>query len=229
MAGTMLLTIGIGPKCLSKRSGVGPRQHRQGGEAIGVMGRHHPRHGAAPVVANEVEAPAWLGAGCIRKREDISHQAVDAVVRKLGGVGASLGRITTLIRCHRTVTGGRQRRHLLLPRVTALGKAVQEHYQWTPHGTLYISGIGTSRPLEQHRHSGSPGWSGLRGGGLLCVVVVVFAVDLVDRVLDGIGHLSAADLVDLVDDGLCDILDLVANVLECFFGFVHQTHESVNL
>ena len=73
--------------------------------------RHLPRHGAAPVVADEMEA---LDAELVGEAEDVADQPLDAVLPHVGRSGAR--RVAPLVRSDGLVPGGSQGAELVPPR-----------------------------------------------------------------------------------------------------------------
>ena len=111
-----------------ERVGVRARQHRQRGEALGITIGDAPGDAAAPVVADEMKAPAGVAAGG-GDGHGVADELVEFVVRGVGGVGPRARRIAALARRDRAISGRGQRLDLRSPGVERFGKAVQQQHQ----------------------------------------------------------------------------------------------------
>ena len=106
-----------------------PGEHGERQHPLGMSRREHPGHLSAPVVTDEMEArrsPADGGAGEVQHVRD---QPFDPVGGEIGGSGTDTGRVAALVGRDHAEAGASQRRHLMPPRVTRLGKAVQHDHQ----------------------------------------------------------------------------------------------------
>jgi hypothetical protein len=76
----------------SEGAGVRTRQDGEGGEPLGVAGRHDPRHLAAPIVTHDVETVRRLESAGRRQIEYIGDESVDAIRVEAGGrIGTDAG------------------------------------------------------------------------------------------------------------------------------------------
>ena len=86
--------------------------------------RNLPRHGAAPVVAHEVEPVDAEGVG---ETEDVADQPLDAVLPHVGGSGTR--RVAPLVGGDGAVPGGSQDAELVPPRQRRLRETVQQEHE----------------------------------------------------------------------------------------------------
>ena len=79
-------------------------QHRQRGEAVGILVGDVPGEAAAPVVAGQMEAVRGL-AEVRGNGERVGDQQVDAVFRMVGRIGPRLCRVAALVGRHGAIAG----------------------------------------------------------------------------------------------------------------------------
>ena len=93
-------------------------------DAIGRDQGEHPRERRAPVVADDVGA---LGAGVAQHRQHVADQQVHPV--RLDGSGLSERAVAAQVRNDHPEAGVGQRRDLVAPQPSRIGKAVQQHHR----------------------------------------------------------------------------------------------------
>ena len=107
--------------------------------------RHAPRHLSAPVVADQMEAPAVVA----RRRRDLDgvvDQLVEGVVRKIGRIGPRTRRIAALVGRHGAIARRGERGQRRAPAVSRFGKAVQQQHQRPVGRACDIRGECQARP-----------------------------------------------------------------------------------
>ena len=86
--------------------------------------RHLPRHGAAPVVTDEVDP---LDPELVGEAEHVVDEPLDAVLPHVGGAGAR--RVAPLVGSHGAVPGVSQGLELVPPRERRLRETVQQEHE----------------------------------------------------------------------------------------------------
>ena len=93
------------------------RQHRQPGHPLRPAVGDDPRQAAAPIVPDEMKPPLPVPC-CPENVERVADQFVDPVVVENRRVGAGTGGISALVGSQDEVAGRRQRRDLIIPKVS---------------------------------------------------------------------------------------------------------------
>ena len=145
--------------------GMRARQHSQRGEALGSAIGDAPGDATAPVVADQMKAPACLSAshGNIH---GVVDELVEFVVRGVGGVRPRAGRIAALVRRYRAIPRRRKRRDLRSPCVERFGEAVEEKHERAvgrAGGQCVEGEAGPGRDRSLLDHAGA--WTALAGMG----------------------------------------------------------------
>ena len=86
--------------------------------------RHLPRHGAAPVVTDEVEPFDTEGVG---EAEHVADELLEAVLPHVSGAGAR--RVAPLVGSDGAIPGSSQRAELVPPRERRLRETVQQEHE----------------------------------------------------------------------------------------------------
>ena len=107
-----------------ERGGMRARKHGQTLEFGGELRCNQPRQLAAPVVAHQVEA---LVSQRLRHGARIGDEPLGRIVFNLART--RVWRVTALVRRHREVARGGERRQLMAPRMAGLREAVQQQHQ----------------------------------------------------------------------------------------------------